>query len=189
MRQVKYFKYSYFGPITLYTGKMGSGLTLAAIIQIVKTSQSKSPPIIVSNAHLNGIEYELLDETKLMDYTEKPHLFLLDSSYRYLDCRQHMTKQNALWCYFLAQLRKRNSQVILTSSIGLSSLDKRIRDLVSSIVVVESHFWIDQTIQLTHYKALPWGNFKLAAVCEVKRAGKYWKYYDTRELPGIQSIT
>jgi len=203
VKKVKYFKYNTFGPVTLYTGRMGSGLTLGAVIQIVKASSSRNPPTIASNTTLRYLDYKQLAVEDIESYTESPHLFLFDSPYGKLSASRHASRESTLWCYLFSMLRKSSSRAILTSSMGLQVFDRRIRSLVTDIMFVRSLFSRHQKLQLTHYKLLPrsvWTTIDgkkvrervlkwvPVAVCELKRTGRYWKYYNTLELPGKEIV-
>lgn len=200
IRTVKYFKESSFGPITLYTGRMGSGLTLGAVIRIVRASRSKNPPRIVANCTLKGLEYEHIGLEKFLnnieEYLKGNYLFLFDSGYSYFASRINVSR---ILVQFFTLLRKTNNKAILTTSGGLEVIDKNIRVLVTDMIGVSSRFPKSQKLSLTHYRLSPrtvWvmnldtgkkercTQFYWTPIsrCIVKRSGRYWKYYTTTEI-------
>lgn len=204
MRTVKYFKESSFGPITLYTGKRGSGLTLGAIIRIVQASRSKKAPRIVANCTLRGLSYEYITPevfpSKAQSYLEERHLLLLDSGYNYYSSRTILSRPAT---NFFNLLRKSNSKAIFTTSMGLEVIDRSIRDLVTDIVLVSRKDPRSQTLELIHlrqgtktvwatneesgkkerYTKIYW---KPLSKCIVRETERYWKYYNTKMQLGTK---
>jgi len=197
VKVVKYFRESSFGPITLYTGRMGSGLTLGAVMRMVKASKGKNPPGLVSNCTLNGLNYEPINYAKFIEnidrYLSGHYLLLFDSGYSYFASRIRLSR---VLVQFFGLLRKGNSKAILTTSSGLEVIDKGIRDQVTDIVFVSKRFPRTQKVTFTHYRRsirTVWAEntetrkmerctelyWKPISRCLVKRSGKYWKYYDT----------
>lgn len=202
IRTVKYFKESSFGPITLYTGRMGSGLTLGAVIRIVRASKSKTPPRIVANCKLKGLDYEYIGLegflNKVEEYLKGNYLLLFDSGYSYFASRINVSR---ILVQFFTLLRKTNNKAILTTSGGLEVIDKSIRVLVTDMVGVSSKFPKSQKLNLIHYRLstrTTWCEnketgkmerctqfyWKPISRCIVRRSGKYWKYYTTTEITG-----
>ncbi len=197
MKEVKYFRYSSFGPITLNTGRMGSGLTLSAVIRLVKSQQEENPPKIVSNAHLNGLDFSLPDPEKIEDYLSSTHLLLFDSGYQYFSAsRRAPTKEAVIWEAFFRVLHNSRSKAIFTTSSGFETLSPTIRRLVSDVVLVRSNFRRNRKLELYHYKVDPTNpklkKDQLALIpiskCVVKRASRYWWIYDTLEIPDANSL-
>jgi len=98
--------------VIAYSGKVGSGMTLAAMMQLVKESKGKTPPSIVSNCTLRGIDYEPFELEKLLDYQGK--LVFLDMGYMVFDYRRP-SKANMLFEHWTKMLRKMDSRLVFTS--------------------------------------------------------------------------
>jgi hypothetical protein len=195
---VKYFKESSFGPITLYTGRRGSGLTLGAVIRLVRASKSKKPPNLVANCSLKHLSYKPMDRSfvsNLTTHLEGSNLFLFDSGYSYFASRVNLSR---VYAQFFNSLRKRHSKAILTTSMGLDVIDRSIRDLVTDLVLVSSDLPRKGPLYLLHCRLSSrtvWSlngetgkkercmelYWKPISRCEVKRVGRYFKYYDTLE--------
>lgn len=200
MKEVKYFRYSDFGPITLNTGRMGSGLTLSAVIRLVKSQLGENPPKIVSNAHLNGLDFSLPDSDRVEEYLNSPHLLLFDSGYQYFSPGRTATREQIreynVWEEFFKSLHSSKSKAIFTTSIGFEALSPTIRRLVSDAVLVRSNFCRNRKLELYHYKvdptSLKTNRYQPTLVpisrCTVKRANRYWWIYDTFEIPDADSL-
>lgn len=206
VKTVKYFKESGFGPVTLYTGRMASGLTLGAVIRMVRASKSKNPPTLVANCTLKGLDYEHINVEKFIEraneYLRGHYLILLDSGYSYFASRINLSR---ILTSFFQLLRKGDSKAILTTHSGLSVIDKGIRDQITDIVTVARLLPRKQMFQFTHHKKKPfswvgldeetgkWKRFTELrwtpiSRCIVKRAGRYWRYYNTLEIIDIERV-
>ena len=128
----KSIRYSNYRVIA-YTGYMGSGMTLAAIMQLAKEGKRRNPLGIVSNLPLVGIDYEPFQISDMLDYRDK--LILVDSagSYMAVDSRRSNSSINNLFIQFCRTLKKRNNRVIIATS-HMSFVDSRIRDMATQFV-------------------------------------------------------
>lgn len=203
IRTVKYFRESSFGPMTIHTGKMGSGLTLGAVIRIVQASKSKSPPVIVANCTLKGLHYEHITPedfvVNMERYLAGNYLLLLDSGYSYFSSRANISRALV---HFFKLLGHSKSKAILTTSMGLQVIDKGIRGQVTDMVSIYSKFPKSQKVSLIHYRLstrIIWAEnedtrkmerleqfyWKPISRCIVKRSGRYWRYYISTEVTGV----
>lgn len=205
VKTVKYFKESSFGPLTLYTGRMGSGLTLGAVIRMVRASKSKNPPRLVANCTLKEIEYERLNMVDFNKYLQQgPFLILFDSGYQYF--ASHARSFSIIHVQFFRNLRHSNSKAILTTSQGPKIIDRAIRDEITDIVYISGTLPIKgQKLILTHAARRMrnvWAlntetnkkervnefYWKVISRCIIKRAGRFWKHYVTTEIPDIEEV-
>ena len=125
--------YDKWGNVVIYEGRLGSGTTLAAIVQIVETKPKK----LVSNISLTGIKYtklgtktssSLIDPSKIVGST-----FLLDTAYTLMDSRVGNTQTNKFWTYLMLQSIRLNLNFVLTTP-RLEYLDKRVRYTMTDLV-------------------------------------------------------
>jgi len=204
VKTVKYFKESSFGPITLYTGRMGSGMTLGAVMRMVRASKSKRPPKLIANCTLIDLEYERLNLVNFNRYLQGgPSLILFDSGYRYFASRASLAY---IHISFFQNLRHSKSKAILTTSQGPMVIDRAIRDQITDVVFVKSNLPLKgQKLILTHAKLAIrsiWAKnistgrkerhsefyWKAVSRCIIKRAGKYFQHYSTFEIPDKEEV-
>lgn len=117
------------GTIISFEGVMGGGMTLSAVAAAYQESLNGKK--IYSNIKLK-FKYTPL---KKMDFEKAVNsVVLIDNADMMLDARRSAANLHKLWAYFMAQARKRNMQILLTTQ-RLEYLDKRIRRMVDTRVV------------------------------------------------------
>ncbi len=189
MRQIenrKYIRYSSLGNVVGYYGDMGSGRTLGAVIQIVKELKSGKYQKVLSNIKLNVPQYEPLILEKLLPDAFNSSTQPLTNSIVFIDnaeisgwlsSRVSMSKVNRLITYFLAMQRRFNNLVILTARHP-RNVDLRIRNQTT---------WLKCNYIKTGRPRFTLGrvyrNGVLAVYGHIKKEKKYFKYFDTFEIP------
>jgi len=122
--------------ITFYTGKLGSGKTIAMVIDAFLAYYGGS--ILLSNMKelkLKNFYFRVDDALALMDMLnpERKYTFILDEASGEADNRDFFSLKNKKFSKFISQARKRNIDVIYASP-WISSVEKRLRELTDYIV-------------------------------------------------------
>ena len=116
--------------ITVFEGRMGSGLT-TALLYFLDKERLNGKEIIVSGfdedimSTLKGcIQFELKD---FKSYFDKNNVaFFLDETYGWWDCRMSASSRNKVFTYLAHQHEKNNFHFYI-STRSVSMVDKRIR--------------------------------------------------------------
>lgn len=157
--------------LTIIYGGLGSGKTL---LLTILGKHSKLP--VVSNFSLK-FKSEQFSLSKFVNAQYEDCTLLLDEAYVYLESRLSMRKKNRTASYILFQSRKKNVDMILTVQLR-STLDKRFRTLADSLIFCEGvsngNFCY---VKMNANEAYP-TRFYLP----VKKAEKYFQYFDTNEV-------
>jgi hypothetical protein len=185
MRQIKavqrrYLQYNKLGNLVIYTGSIGSGKTLASIVQLVKTKPKK----LLSNATLYRLNSKRLSLSFLKDIDEVEKIndctLLLDMIDCLVDSRSTASNKNKVWSYLFTQLRRRNARVV-ASMCFLNTLDKRVRYLVTNEIRCE--FYRNKYGTLYLYLSQLSKDKRSLNIYPPIRARKYFKYFNTFEIP------
>lgn len=104
--------------IVIITGGLGSGKT-CLLTRYGKIAHSDGK-LLYSNYHLAYMKYKKLDIVDM--YFNEPELknvmILADEIYTFMDCRMSTNKRNILQSYFIAQTRKRNTDLYYTAQFS-----------------------------------------------------------------------
>jgi len=175
-----YLKYSSLGNVVGYYGSIGSGRTLGAVIQIVKELKSGKYDRVISNLKLNGLPSEPLTLEALFTEGKMPCnkvIFIDNADITWLDSRASMSRVNKLMSYFMAQSRIRNNKVIFTA-IDPRNIDIRIRH---QTVFLRCSYEKNRSPRFTLGRIH--SNGDTIVYQHIRREQKYFKYFDTLEIP------
>jgi hypothetical protein len=173
--------YKDFGQTTLYSGLIGSGMTLAATIHAYELKNLNPKLDIVSNSKLYGIDFKpfnIEDLIKNFDkFTDK--IVILDNAYITLDNRSTQTRLNRYMAYLLAQSRTRNIKWVLTSpgynkKDALHKIDKRWRRSITNHFRVHCY---------KNNKLNPPVRTLLLGKIRIPKVYNYFKYFNTLDIP------
>ena len=182
----KYIKWSTLPRIILYTGfrMEANGKTLSAVRQLVEEKDKVWKRGIVSNIHLNNIDYEYNSFNavyKLFEVTNKR--ILLDNPFNVMYSRRYESRNIASFLYWIHVCRKFNNKVILVMP-DIKTIDKRVRKIIGAIFIPK--FWINkygtpklELIRIYRNKIV---------VYPTINARKYFKYYNTLEIQPIEKM-
>jgi len=182
-----YVKWSTLPRVVLYTGPMANGKTLSAIRQLV---ESKDDRRIVSNTHLFYLDYKFdsfRDVTNLVEYTG--NIYLIDSAYVLADSRRGVQQREHFIVQWLQMARKLDNRVIITMS-NPDALSRYIRDCIGAIFVPEFFYNKYKTpkVTLRRYYYNWRGKVAKIVIYPTVNARKYFKYFDTEELPYLEEL-
>jgi len=173
--------YNNFGRVTLYSGLIGSGMTLAAITHVIELKKANPELEIISNIKLYNIDYKTFNlEDIVKDFPKLYNkVILLDNAYITLDSRLSQSRINKLLVYLLAQSRSRKINWVLTSS-GLTKkssehkLDKRWRRNITNHFRVHCY---------TNHRLKPEVRTLILHPYRIPKVYNYFKYYSTLDQP------
>lgn len=175
-----YLKYSSLGNVVGYYGSVGSGRTLGAVIQIVKELKSGKYDGVLSTLKLNDLPSEPLTLEALFTEGKIPCnkiIFIDNADITWLDSRASMSKVNKLMSYFMYQSRKGNNKVIFTA-IDPRNIDIRIRN---QTVFLRCSYEKNRSPRFTLGRIHRNGD--VTVYRHIRREKKYFKYFDTLEIP------
>jgi hypothetical protein len=198
MKQVKYFKYSTFGRVTCYTGPMAGGLTLGAVIQIVKQGKGFSNVLYSDATFPQSDKFRpiiALPFTPDVMANVRNSTVFLDFVDRFTD-RSTVTKEARLFFYWMQYLRKFNMRLIFTTHY-LEYIDRAVRDSITTMIGCK-YDSISNVVTLVRFKMLPKTAWEIDITTGKRRrttrlvwtpisyvkipARKYFKYYNTLEV-------
>ena len=173
--------------IAIIEGEQGAGKTNTAVAKVADAIERGVNTKVFANFHLYGIKYVYANlsmiveylNTSLMSATGDEEVYVvIDESYIGGDARMGMTLMTRVLTWFGSQIRKRKLHLILIAQHG-RMIDWRFRFFMTEHVLCSFN-------EKTNYIEL-----KITRKGERKKksinyfAPKYWKYYDTNELPQI----
>ena len=174
IRQVKYFRYSTFGELTAYVGRLGQGSTVDAVIQCVK--EAKAGKSVISNTVLNAVpNTQPFDLMQSLDYTDKT--VWIDTAEMFLDVRPAKRAAQVIPRNIHYARKMHNRYVI--SIHDLRFLDSSISDWITT--VIGCRFIRPRTLLLIKYRiergvrSVKWRPVSFVVYPSVKR---YFKYYN-----------
>jgi len=135
--------YENFGNFTCYTGRIGSGMTLASVIHAVELQKITSMPIVTNMTNTSLPNHETFEWGKLWRY--KDSIVLLDALWSLQDTRRPESRRTRDLELFLRMLRKSNCFVIANTNDVLH-LDKRVRTSITDLL--NCHFVHPSTLYL-----------------------------------------
>ena len=115
-------------------GEKGSGKTLL-LVKLIKDLKDNDKKIkVFTNFHLNNIEYEIIDFSKLLNQDTKMDNAIvgIDEIYLFADCRMSASNFNRSISYLMYQTRKRNTTVLYTG-VSYNTIDIRLRRATDGI--------------------------------------------------------
>ena len=182
-----HIKWSTLPRVVLYTGPMANGKTTCAVRQLV---ESKDDRRIVSNTHLFHIDYKydnFRDVTKLVESTRSR--YLIDSAYVLADSRRNVQQREHFIVQWLQMARKLDNRVIITMS-NPNVLSRYIRDTIGAVFIPEFFYNKYKTpkVTLKRYYYNWKGQVTKIVIYPTVNARKYFKYFDTTEITGLQEL-
>lgn len=168
-------------------GGLGSGKTVMMTRYLIKDYLKGKK--IYTNFHLNEIEYELIDLSKILEM-HKNGFDLNDCSLGideitvFCDCRRSGSTLNRLISYFILQSRKRNVDVYFTTQ-NLSMIDLRLVQYMDVQIICEKVKGQDgRTIEgLAKYRVFDLRDIRNLSINRfILDISKYYRFYNTREV-------
>ena len=185
MKYRRFIKYGNLRSPVLYTGGIGQGKTLAAVIHIVKALKTKKYERVLSNIKLDVPQYEELTLERLLPDTSSPGAGMLTNSIVFIDnadisawlySRRSMSRINRLVTYFLMTQRRFGNLVILTA-LDIRNIDVRARRQATEIKCT-----YNEKAGLGLHKRDWGGNLD---VYPIGGSQRYFKYFDTFGIPNM----
>lgn len=163
------------GGITCFRGRMGGGMTLAAVA-FAYWEHLKGKPVY-SNMQLNFPSKPL---SRINFNTIASSVILIDSAYMTFDGRNSMSKANRLWAYLFMQARRRGLSVYLTTP-DISYLDIRIRRLLDVTGMCANPRKDYFEVRLTDHRTGIRRKMSLHGTA-------YYRLYDTLKIPKVNKL-
>lgn len=152
--------------LTIFIGKMGSGITLGAVIYIIDAKKDNKKLKIISNATLNDIIYKKFNLSKMSIY--KNNLILIDNIEFIIDNIKFKSNSNRIKS-FLKMCE--NNEVIITTH-HLDYLNPVIQTKITKTVICSFRKKKNELFLVVDDK-----KYLL-----IKNVSQYFKYYNTKEI-------